>query len=191
MMGTVPTREPRDFTAGETVIWSKSLDDYSGSDGWALDYYFRGAGSFDVSAAAQADGSFLATVAPDAVEAAGRYYWQGWVSKGGEKHVVANGECEVKPGLAGDVDAYDGRSNAKKILDAIDALLAGKASLDQQEYTISDGDSSRTLRRIPPGELLELRKTYARIVARERRRERVRRGGTLMSNVKVRFDRPR
>lgn len=185
------TREPREFTAGETVTWSKSLDAYSAQEGWALTYYFRGAGQFDVTAEAQADGSFLATVPSDVDAPPGRYYWQGWVSQGDEKHVVASGECEAKPGLAGNVEAFDGRSTAKKILDAIDALLAGKASLDQQEYTISGGDSSRTLKRIPPGELIALRETYARIVASERRRDRVRRGGTFMSSIRTRFTKPR
>lgn len=190
-MGDVSKREPREFTAGETVTWSKSLEDYSAADGWALDYYFRGAGSFDVSAEAQADGSFLAIIGADTEAQPGTYYFQGWVTKGGEKHVVARGECKVLTGLSGDVDAYDGRSNAKKIVDAIDAMIAGKASLDQQEYTIGEGDSTRALKRIPIPELIKLRETYARMVARERRRERTRRGGTLMQDMKVRFNRPR
>lgn len=190
-MTDIPTREPREFTAGETVQWLKSLDGYSSADGWALTYYFRGAGRFDVTAEAQADGSFLATITPDAVQQPGVYYWQAWAAKGEEKHVVAEGRSEARQSLADAVENYDGRSKAQQILDAVDAMLAGKATLDQQEYTIGDGDSSRMLKRIPIPELVKLRETYARIVARERRDERVRRGGTLMRNVKARFTRPR
>lgn len=190
-MGDVPTKEPREFTAGETVVWSKSFDGYSATDGWALDYYFRGAGQFDVSTEAQGDGSFLARIDADTQAPTGTYYFQGWVSKGDEKHVVARGGCTVLPGLAGDVEAYDGRSNAKKTLDAIDAMLAGKATLDQQQYIIAGGGGYRMLNRIQPSELIKLRETFARIVARERRTARVRRGGPLFTDVKTRFQKPR
>jgi hypothetical protein len=47
------------------------------------------------------------------------------------------------------------------------------------------------LRTFPPSEWAKLRETYARLVARERRLARVRRGGTLFSTLKVRFDEPR
>lgn len=189
-MSDTPTREPREFTAGETVVWEQTLDDYSSADGWALQYYFRGAGKFDVTAEAQGDGSFLATIAADAEVQPGLHYWQAWVELDGEKHVVGSGECLVKQGLAGDVGTFDGRSEAKQTLDAIDAQLRGKATLDQQQYIIAGGGGYRMLARIPVSELLSLRKEFARQVARERRRERVKRGGTLFSNVKVRFTEP-
>jgi hypothetical protein len=191
-MSEIQTCEPLEFVAGETVQFEKSFDDYLSSDGWSLNYYFRGAGSLDQTAEAQADGSFLVTLSSEktAELAPGTYFWQGWVELDGEKHMIASGQVEVAQGLAGDLGAYDGRSPAKKILDAIDAMVAGKATRDQQEYTIAGGSSSRTLKRIPIPELMELRKTYARKVAQERRRARVKRGGTLFQSVKVRFDEP-
>lgn len=186
----IPTYEPREIVIGETLRWSRELGDYPASE-YSLTYHFRGAGKgFD--AAASADGDAFAvtvTAATTAEMTAGNYFWQAVAEKGGEKFVVARGEAKAVAGLASaDADAaFDGRSEAKKTLDAIDAMLAGKATLDQQEYTIAD----RSLRRIPVPELLQLRRELARRVARERRRERVRRGGTVFPSVKVRFNEPR
>lgn len=185
----IPPYEPREIVVGSTLKWTRDFEDYPASE-YSLTYYFRGAGQgFD--AAASADGDSFAVTVPAATTSGmtpGAYYWQAVAVKDGEKFVAARGEAKAVAGLAS-VDAattVDGRSEAKKTLDAIDALLAGKATLDQQEYTIAD----RSLRRIPVPELLLLRKEYARRVMRERRRERVKRGGTVFSSVKVRFTKP-
>jgi hypothetical protein len=190
----LPTYEPREFAAGETPRWRKSLADFPASDGWALDYYLRGAGAgFDVRAAADGD-DFLFEVPLASTEnlAPGNYRWQGWVSKGAESYKVAEAPVVVKQGFAGVAanTTVDTRSQVKRILDAIDALIEGKATRDQQQYTIAGGGGYRMLMRIPVSELVQLRKEYARLYARERRRERVRRGGSVFPTIKVRFDRP-
>jgi hypothetical protein len=188
-VSNVKTTEPHTFTAGETVVWSKAPGDYSASDGWALSFHLRGPGQLDQTAEAQDDGSFLFTLtaAQTAELAPGSYYWQTWAVNAGEKAVVASGRCAVAQGLAENVEAFDGRSEVKKTLDAIDALLAGKASLDQQEYQINN----RSLRRIPIPDLLELRKYFASLYGQERRRERVKQGRPLFQTINVRFHEPR
>lgn len=190
----IPAYEPREIVAGITLKWERDFCDYPASQ-YSLTYHFRGAGKgFDAAAAADGD-TFVVTVpaATTAEMTPGAYYWQAVAVKDGEKFVAAEGEAKAVASLAAVEVAtvLDGRSRAKKILDAIDALLEGKATLDQQQYTISGGGGYRMLIRIPVGELIELRKTYARLVARERRGDRVRRGGTLFSDVKARFNEPR
>lgn len=190
---TIPTREPREIVIGTTLKWRREFCVYPATE-YSLTYYFRGAGKgFD--AAATADGEEFSITVPAATTAemaAGTYYWQAVATKDGEKFVAGEGEAKAVASLAA-VDAtaaVDGRSQAKKILDAIDAMIEGKATRDQQEYTIDTGAGARSLRRIPIPDLIDLRKTYARIVAGERRRTRVRGGGTLFRNVKARFNRP-
>jgi hypothetical protein len=190
----LPTHEPREFAAGETPRWRKSLADFPASDGWALDYYLRGAGAgLDAGASADGDG-FLVEVPAAATEnlAPGSYRWQGWVSKGAERYQVADVPVVVKQGFAGVVAAatVETRSEVKQILDAVDAMIKGKATKDQQQYTIAGGGGYRMLMRIPVSELIQLRREYARLYAAERRRERIRRGGSPFSTIKVRFDRP-
>lgn len=77
-------------------------------------------------------------------------------------------------------------TTAKQILDAIDAMLLGKATLDQQEYQIGD----RQLRRIPIPDLLTLRETYARLYSQEQQAARLTKGGPFFKTVLTRFGTP-
>jgi hypothetical protein len=188
---TIPTFEPTEIIAGETLNWTKSLLDYPASEGWTLKYYFRGAGAgFDVTATADGDDfSITVSATATATMAAGVYYWQAEVSLSGEKHIVDSGQATVKASLASVTSSatFDGRSRAQKILDAIDAMLEGKASLDQQEYMIGN----RSLKRIPIPDLIALRTHYAQLVGRERRAEKIRQGASFLKTVHVRFRQPR
>jgi hypothetical protein len=182
---------PKEFTVGESLEWTVSFDDYPASDGWILTYYFRGAGTgFNASAAADGD-DHLIEVAKTATAAltAGKYSYQAFAELGEAKVLVDVGEAIVKESLAAlsTGTAYDARSQVKIILDNIDAMIAGKATLDQQEYSIG----TRQLRRIPLPDLIALRKEYARLYAAEQRAEKLKNGGSLIRNHKVRFRNPR
>lgn len=139
----IPTYEPREIVVGSTLKWTRDFEGYPASE-YSLTYYFRGAGQgFDAAAT-------TSEMTP------GAYYWQAVAVKDGEKFVAARGEAKAVAGLASVAAAttVDGRSEAKKTLDAIDALLAGKATLDQQQYSIAGGGGYRMLSRIPITELL-------------------------------------
>ncbi len=168
----LPQYFPPEIVIGETLEWEKDFDDFP-ADEWTVTYYVRGPGvGFDI--AGTADGTTHVFTVPtgtsDDITVAGLYHFQAWAVKGSEKHLADSGTTKAIASLATITPAtttYDGRSEAKKILDAIDALMLGKASIDQQSYTIGTAGSTRTLSRIEPSELLELRKYYAAIVARE------------------------
>ena len=40
MAATVPTKEPLTIRAGDTIEWTKSIDDYKASNGWKLKYAY-------------------------------------------------------------------------------------------------------------------------------------------------------
>lgn len=187
---SIPTYEPQSFVAGETLQWTKELTDYSPSDGWALKYYFQGADRFTVDAV-DAGTYFEITVARDTTRTvqAGTYYWQAFVTKDDETHLVDSGQVTMKPSLLNEEGstAFDGRSTAKQILDAIDAMLKGKATLDQQEYQIGN----RMLKRIPIPDLIALRTQYAQLYAREQRTEKLNQGAPFFKTILTRFVRPR
>ena len=42
MAADIPTKEPFEIRAGDTVKWKKAVDDYRASDGWTLKYSLRG-----------------------------------------------------------------------------------------------------------------------------------------------------
>jgi hypothetical protein len=189
----LPYVEPDEIVTGETVEWKRRLTDFVPADGWTLRYHFRGAGAaLDVDAAA--DGSnhkVTITSVQSATLAEGACLYQAWAMSGSVKHLVGEGEIRIRIGFATVTDPYDGRSQVKKILDAIDAMVLGKATLDQQEYTIGTGDSTRMLKRIPITELLALRTRYAQMYSRERRAQRRRDGEPYFKNILVRFTEPR
>lgn len=186
---TIPDLEPTEITVGETLEWTKDLSDFPASE-FTLTYYFRGAGP-GFNAVATADGDVHSITVPttdtdDLVE--GLYFWQAWATKGAEKHMVASGQVRIKKDFTSvsTGTVVDKRSKLKKIVEAIDDLVLGKASLDQQEYTIGN----RSLRRIPIPELVELRKTYAGLYAQEVRRERRRSGKGYLRNINTKFEAP-
>jgi len=185
-----PTFEPSCFVAGETPIWTKYLPDYLSTEGWSLKYFFQGPEKFEVEGVAQTDGSFLLSPSLDtsAKIPPGNYYYQAWATNDTEKHVVKTGSLEVKTDLSQSESgaAYDGRSKARQIIDAIDAMVEGKATLDQQEYMIGN----RSLKRIPIPDLILLREKYAQIYARELRAAKLKGGAPYFKNILTRFDLP-
>lgn len=186
----VPFYEPREIAVGETLEWKRALAEFPAGT-YTLTYYVRGAGpGFNVAAAQE--GSIHHVTVPSSTTqnlVAGTYTWEAWTDDGaGGQYLVASGEFKVITSLKAMTTSttLDNRSQAKKILDAIDAMMIGKATLDQQSYTIGN----RQLSRIPIPELLKARTHYAKLYARERRAERLKTGAPYLKTVLVRFDRP-
>jgi hypothetical protein len=171
----LPSYFPREIQIGETLEFEKDFDDFP-ADEWTVTYYVRGAGTgFD--AAGTADGtthSFTVLATTTANLTAGNYYYQALAVNGAEKHLVDEGYALAKASLAVLTTAttYDGRSTAKKIVDAIDALMSGTATADQKSYKIAGVGADRELERLSMEELLAARKFYALIVSAENRKKR-------------------
>lgn len=183
------TTEPRAVIKGERIEWTKTFPDYSAAD-YSLEYRIRGNGTgFNVTGAANgADFDCAITAAQSATMTAGEIYqWQAWITETADSTntwVEAAGTIEVKPGfVTGTATAVDLRSDAKIILDAINATILNKATNDQLEYEIATPAGSRKLKRMSLKELTDARKIFAEIVARERAAERVRRGGKFGRRV--------
>ena len=185
----IPNTEPVEIAVGETLEWTKSLEGYPASE-WALNYYFRGAGKgFNAAATVEGDDFHVAVDESVTAEmAVGTYYWEAWVSNGSDELMVARGETRVLQNLKTMpvTSIFDDRSQVKKNLDALDALLAGRITKDVQLYVIGN----RQLQHIPVEQLIRLRETYSKLYAAELRRLRVRKGKTLFKTIDVRFDRP-
>jgi hypothetical protein len=176
---------------GATYNWEVKLADYLPSDGWSLKYYLRGVGTgLDITATDEDD---VFQVEINATQSAtltvGNYSWQGFVAKDDENICIAQGKILVKTGFVGleITDQIDNRSAIKIALDAIDALLANKATLDQQRYVIGN----RQLDRIPIPDLLNLRKEYQKLYNQEVRAEAAKNGKfKVFTPYYARFKRP-
>lgn len=169
----IPKNEPAELRAGDTWQWRREdLTNYPASS-WALTYRFKNAsGGFEIVASADGD-NFAVDVASTTTAgyAAGDYSWQAQVSNSGtgEKYTVENGSLTVLASFFATpaTTAYDDRTSARKILDALDAYMEGRASADQQEYEINVGGSMRRIVHSTLKQITQARAYYAGIVANE------------------------
>ncbi len=162
-MADTPTIEPSSVNAGDTWRWTRSLADYPASAGWALSYTLINASAkITVNASASGDDhAVTVAAATTAGYAAGTYDWRARVSKAGEVYTVGEGRITVRNAYA--ASTFDARSHARKTLDAIEAVIEGRASSSTAEYQIA----GRQLKYIPVADLLALRDKYRAEVLRE------------------------
>lgn len=176
MSADIPTTVPGELRAGDTWKWTVTLADYPASAGWSVTWRFRNAaGGFEATAAASGDDHAVTlAAATTAAFAAGTYAWAAQAAKAGEKYTVDTGTLLVNPDVfAGTASAaYDARSHARIVLDAVEAVLENRATLDQESYEIA----GRALKRTPLQDLLKLRQHYLAAVQSEEAEERIRRG---------------
>jgi hypothetical protein len=89
-----------------------------------------------------------------------KYFWVAYVTgsgaNAGQRFKVAEGAIEIKPNPAAADATTDYRSDAKKNLDAIDAVLANRITSDVQSYKIN----GRELVKMRHTDLLQLRGYY-------------------------------
>jgi hypothetical protein len=162
-----PTNEPSELRAGDTWKWRREDLELYPAPTWVLKYRAKNsAGGFEITAAASGTAhAVTVAAATTAAYAAGLYAWVAWVESGAERYTVDSGELRVLPDLrAGTATAaQDVRSHARRVLEAIEAVIEGRATRDQEEYRIAD----RMLKRTPIADLLALRDRYRAEVAAE------------------------
>jgi hypothetical protein len=173
----IPRNEPPEARAGLTWQWRREdlASDYPAST-WTLTYWFKKTGSTgaNFSIAASADGdNFAVSVAAATTGAytAGDYTWAAIVTAGSEAYEIDRGRLKLLAKYSAAAN-LDDRSHARKALEAIEAVLENRATVDQQEYSIG----SRMLKRMPAKDLLEFRDYYRGQVAMEDMVERARNG---------------
>lgn len=186
MTAAIPTTEPTTFTAGDTVAWIKTLDDYPASAGWTLAYAFiNSAAKFTITASASGDDySVTVAAATSAAYTSGTYTWVATVTKASERYTVGTGSAVVQPNLAA-ASTYDTRSAARKALDAADLALAtygAKAYL--QSYEIS----GRSQRFQDPGAFMAWRDKLKAEVRREENAAAIAAGRRPRNQVLARFN---
>ena len=168
----MPT-EPRTIRPGTSVSWNRSVGEYSPTNGWSLRYTFinsRARFEVDASTAGNQWVAAISTV-DSAAYSPGKYTWIATVTRDSEVIEVDRGQIEVTAPLSAPVD---GRTDNERFLDAIEAVLGGRASQDQLSMTVGE----RSLERIPLSDLLRLRSHYKTLVDQEQGR------GTQLTQVR-------
>lgn len=177
---------PKTLLAGFTVNIPYDPGSLYGPDqGWSALLLLRGPSKIDVVAITDPANpkTFIFKAVPTDTESwtAGTYWYVVKISNGVDAYQLESGETLVKVDPT-QADAFDGRSENKKMLDAITALMTSKATLDQERYKIGN----RELFKIPIGELINLKKYYQQQYNAELR---LANGGSLFGPpVRIRFD---
>lgn len=174
MTNPIPTLEPEVVTAGDTVTWRRYLPNHLPVDGWALSYALVNAAGLIAITSTADDDSHLVEVpaATTAAWTAGDYTWQAYVTSGSDRHAVGQGSITIRPNFAAASSGLDARSHPRKVLDALQATMEGKASSDQLAMSIR----GRSISRMGAAELIKWLDFYEKQVAREEQAERARRG---------------
>lgn len=158
---------PGQLTAGDSWSWLWASADYSPAEGWAAAFRLVGPGiAFSIGTVAEDSGfraGASATITGALVVGARGVPCTliGWVSRAADRFQVYSAPCLLLPDPA--TVTGDLRGHATRTLEAINALLEGRATKDQQSYKLGD----RELSRIPIPELLQLRDYYASEARRE------------------------
>jgi len=177
---------PEQIVAGDTWQWSiDGLSDYPASEGWVLSFVLLNASQKIVfDAIAEGDEFKVMRSSEDTSSSeAGVYQWEASVKKGTAlRFRLQTGTVEVLPNF-GSAETLDTRSHARRVLEAIEAVIERRATKDQEEYSIE----GRSLKRTPISDLLTLRDQYRREVDRELARERASKGRATGRRVLVKF----
>jgi hypothetical protein len=187
---------PSLLTAGDTVTWtdvstSDTLGNPVTSSSWTLVYYLRtntASEGATVTGVARPDGGwdFTITAATSAGFDAGNWYWQALGTSGSDKLTLGAGTLQVKASLvyAGTPGAFDGRTQAEKDLEAVQAAIRAMVSGGAvQQYSIG----SRAITKMRMEDLLTLESKLKAEVARERAAEKVAAGLGNPGTMYVRF----
>lgn len=136
-------REPIEFTAGDTLLFTRSLDDYPADQGWNLTYELRG-GSQPIEFTSTASGSDHSVAVLPAVTAlwlAGVYVMEGFaiLASTGERHRIYYGKLTISPNLQGSSGDVDVKTFKQKALEC-----AEKNYLKSLEHNILESDIEGT-----------------------------------------------
>lgn len=148
---------PASIKAGLTFITQPIVSAHPAPD-WALSALLRGPQSIDIDALVDGSTHYFRVDAAETAAWTPGNYWYSVRATGPDGIVVEveSGEVAIKPDLAAIQPGHDGRDHVRRTLEAIEAVLEKRATLDQERYKINN----RELWRTPVADLLKLRDRY-------------------------------
>ena len=188
---------PATIRAGDTVQWVEpaALDldgNAATSAAWTFTTFLRfntASEGATVTGTARADGGWDMAISATTSAAfdAGVWSWQSRISSGATVITVGAGTFQALASLsyAGSPGAFDGRSQARQDLDAVQAAIRAIVSKNVKSYTIN----SRSFTYADLGQLMQRESQLKAIVAREQAAEKVAAGLGDPRSLFVRFGR--
>jgi hypothetical protein len=150
-----PDTEPEIIRAGETIAWTRSLPDYPATE-YTLRYYLNGPAAYTLTATAYNTTDHLISEAAASTSAwvFGIYSYEAYAEKGAgatlERYFISSGFFTVKTAA--------GKSFAKTMVDAIEAILSGRATNKDLDVVAKNLGASSISR--DPAELMKYRDKF-------------------------------
>ena len=152
------TRVPREIVRLTSVAWRFESSDFSPLDGWTVEYNFEGPSELNVTAVPDGAGHLVELTTLQTAIATGSYAWQAIASRAFpiERVLVGQGRTDILVSFGVDTTIGEQKTHARRMVEAIEAQLEGRATDGQRAMSIN----GRSLDRIPVLELTELRSKY-------------------------------
>lgn len=186
-----PEQEPYELVVGDYWAWKREnlATDYPTAL-YSLSYEFHcdsgGGGShqFTINAVEANDVYYIEVPSTTTDDYNPHdYIWGAYITRTADSNRVQidEGKTTLLPNLA-DTNA-DLRSFAKKVLDNVEAVIEGRATIDQSSFSIGN----RSLSRMSIDELLELRRVHKVEYLKEVKQARVKNGSSSGNTIGVEF----
>lgn len=183
-----PTTEPIELQLGDFWAW-KRVDlstDYP-TDAYSLSYEFNlnegaTASNFTLNAS-EANDEYIISTSSTTSYTKGTYNWIAYITKtaGSARIKIGEGFTEIQENYATTTASV--RSHAKIVLDAVEAVIENRATMDQSSMSIA----GRSLSRMSIDELMTFRDRYKTEYLKEVKIARIKNGKGSGNTIKVKF----
>jgi hypothetical protein len=183
-----PTTEPNELQLGDFWAW-KRIDlstDYPTAS-YTLSYEFNLVDGSTVSnfslTATESNNEYIIETSNTISYTSGEYNWVAYITRSSDSARIklSEGFTEIQENYATTTSSV--RSHAKKVLDAIEAVIENRATMDQSSMSIA----GRSLSRLTIDELLQFRDRYKAEYLKEVKKARIKNKKDSGNTIKVRF----
>ena len=183
-----PTTEPNELQLGDFWAWKRTdlSTDYPTAS-YSLSYEFNlvdgsTAANFTLTATESND-EYIIEVSNTTSYTAGEYNWVAYITRSSDSARIklTEGFTEIQENYATTTSSV--RSHAKKVLDAIEAVIENRATMDQSSMSIA----GRSLSRLTIDELLQFRDRYKAEYLKEVKKARIKNNKDSGNTIKIRF----
>lgn len=186
-----PTQEPDRLVTGDRFAWQRPdlVSDYPLAD-YTMTYHFSedsgggGTHHFTLSSTEADDNYYFEKPSSEtATLSAGDWEWQLYAIRTSDSERITL-DYGITKFVLGELDTNtDLRSHAKKVLDAIEAVIEGRATIDQSSFSLG----GRSLSRMSIDELMTFRDRYKTEYLKEVKLSRIRNKQGSGNTIKVNF----
>jgi len=183
-----PTTEPNELQLGDFWAWKKTdlSGDYPIAD-YSLSYEFNiidGATASNFTLiASESNNEYIVETTDTSSYAKGEYNWVSYITRTSDsaRIKISEGFTEIQDNYATTTTSV--RSHAKKVLDAIEAVIENRATMDQSSMSIA----GRSLSRLTIDELLTFKNRYKAEYLKEIKKARLKNNKASGNSIKARF----